>query len=119
NITAPAKNFEAALRLAVEMLKEPAYPQAEFDRVIAQRIKALENVPTEPNQLANEMLQRYLSPFSKGDVRYSPTREEQIAELKQVTLADVRKFHDQYYGTNYGVFAVVGPVESAAVQKLA
>ncbi|MBZ5617827.1 MAG: insulinase family protein [Acidobacteriia bacterium] len=119
NISAPARNFEAALRLAVEMLREPAYPQAEFDRVIAQRIKALENVPTEPNQLATEMLQRHLSPYTKGDVRYSPTREEQTAELKKVTLDDVRKFHDQFYGANYGVFAVVGPVDQAAVQKVA
>lgn len=119
NISAPAKNFEAALRLAVEMLKEPAYPQAEFDRVIAQRIKALENVPTEPNQLATEMLQRHLSPFAKGDVRYSPTREEQLAELKNATLDDAKKFHDQFYGANYGVFAVEGPMDQAAVQKVA
>jgi zinc protease len=119
SISAPAKNFEAALRLAVEMLKEPAYPQAEFDRVIAQRIKALENVPTEPNQLATEMLQRHLSPYAKGDVRYSPTREEQLAELKKLTLDDAKKFHDQFYGANYGVFAVVGPVDQAAVQKVA
>ena len=119
SISAPAKNFEAALRLAVEMLKEPAYPQAEFDRVIAQRIKSLENVPTEPNQLATEMLQRHLSPFAKGDVRYSPTREEQIAELKKATLDEAKKFHDQFYGANYGVFAVVGPVDQAAVQKVA
>jgi len=119
SVSAPAKNFEAALRLAVEMLKEPAYPQADFDRMIAQRLKALENVPTEPNQLATEMLQRHLSPFAKGDVRYSPTREEQIAELKKVTLDDARKFHDQFYGANYGVFGVVGPIDRATVEKVA
>ena len=28
--------------LAVEMLKEPAYPDAEFDRIFQQRVKALE-----------------------------------------------------------------------------
>ena len=31
-ISAPAENFVAAMRLAVEMLKEPAYPQDDFDR---------------------------------------------------------------------------------------
>ena len=30
------------MRLAVEMLKEPAYPQDEFDRIKTQRMKALE-----------------------------------------------------------------------------
>ena len=42
SISAPAENFLAALRLAVEILKEPAYPQDEFDRIKTQRLKALE-----------------------------------------------------------------------------
>ena len=119
NISAPAGNFVAALRLAVEMLKEPAYPADEFDRVLSQRIKALENPPTEPTQLATETLTRHLSPWVKGDALYNATREEQLAELKMVSLDDVKKFHDQFYGANYGVFAVVGPVDQAAVQKAA
>ena len=119
NISAPAANFVDALRLAVEMLKEPAYPAEEFDRVLSQRTKALENPPTEPTQLASETLTRHLSPWVKGDALYNPTREEQLAGLKKVALDDVKKFHDQFYGANYGVFAVVGPVDQAAVQKAA
>ena len=79
SISAPAENFLAAVRLAVEILKEPAYPQDEFDRIKTQRLKALEVVPTEPTQLAGERLNRHLSPFAKGDAQYAPTREEQIA----------------------------------------
>jgi len=119
NLTAPAGTFVAAMRLAVEMLKEPAYPADEFDRMLTQRIKSLEVPPTEPTQLATETLQRHLSPWAKGDVLYNATREEQLQELRKVTLADAKKFHDQYYGANYGVFAVVGPVDQAAVQKAA
>jgi zinc protease len=119
NITVPAKNFAAAMQLAVEMLREPAYPEKEFELMKAQRVKALENAPTEPTQLAAETLQRQLSPYSKGDVMYSPTREEQLAELQKVTLDDVKKFHDQFYGASFGVLAVVGPVEAAEVQKIA
>ncbi len=119
NITVPAKNFAAAMKLAVEILKEPAYPETEFEQMKTQRVKALENAPTEPTQLAAETLQRQLSPYSKGDVMYSATREEQIAELQKLTLADVRKFHDQFYGASSGVLAVVGPVDAAEVQKIA
>ena len=119
NITAPAANFTAALRLAVEMLKEPAYKPEEFERVIQPRIKALENVPTEPTQLATETLQRHLSPWTKGDVLYNATREDQLAEMRKVTLDDARKFHDQFYGANYGVFALVGPVDQKAVMAAA
>jgi zinc protease len=119
NITAPAKNFAAAMKLAVEMLKEPAYPENEFETQRTQRIKALENPQTEPTQLANETLQRHLSPWVKGDVLYSETREEQIAELQKLTIADVKKFHDQFWGANFGVVAVVGPIDAAEVQKQA
>ncbi len=119
NISAPVENFVAALRLAVEMLKDPAYPEAEFERLKTQRLKALETVPTEPQQLGSELLNRHLSPFAKGDAQYSPTREEQLEEVRKVTLEDAKKFHDQFYGANDGVFAVVGPFDRAAIEKAA
>jgi zinc protease len=119
SISAPAENFAAAVRLAAEILREPAYPQDEFDRIKSQRLKALDVVPTEPNQLAGDLLNRHLSPFAPGDTQYSPTRQEQVAPLTKVTLDDAKRFHDQYYGANYGVFAVVGPVAATDVQKLA
>jgi zinc protease len=118
-ISAPAENFLAAVKLAVEILKEPAYPQDEFDRSKTQRLQALDNPQTEPTQLATELLSRHLSPFAKGDLQYSPTREEQKPELQAVTLDQARKFHDDFYGANYGVFGVVGPVTPADIQKAA
>jgi zinc protease len=118
-VSAPAKNFVAALRIAAEIMKEPAYPETEFDLMRTQRVKNLENSPTEPTQLAAETLQRHLTPWTKGDVLYTPERLEEIAELQSVTLAQVKKFHDQFYGANFGVFAVVGPVDPADVQKAA
>jgi zinc protease len=119
SVSAPAENFQAALRLAAEILKEPAYPQDEFDRIKTQRVKALELTPTEPNQLAGDRLNRHLSPFTRDDPQYIPTREEQIPELRKVTLDEARTFHNRFYGANYGVFAVVGPVQPAEIQKAA
>ena len=54
SITAPAENFVPAMRLAVEMLKEPAYPQDDFDRVKTQRIKRSKSRrPSRPSWPAN------------------------------------------------------------------
>jgi zinc protease len=119
SISAPAENFVAAMKLAVEILQEPLYPEDEFDRSKTQRLKQLDLPQTEPTQLAQEMLTRHLSPFAKGDLQYQPTRDEQKPELAKVTLADAKKFHDDFYGANYGVFAVVGPVTPADIQKAA
>jgi len=119
NITAKPANLPEAVRLAVQMLRDPAYPDTEFDRMKQQRLRGLENVPTQPEQLSAQELQRHLSPFVKGDPQYQATREEQIAEIQKVTLADVRKFHDQFYGASHGEFVVMGDVDPAAMQKLA
>ena len=117
SVSAPAANFPAALKLAAEILKEPAYPQDEFDRIKTQRLQALALTPTEPTQLAGDRLNRHLSPFTKGDPLYAPTPAEQIPELQKVTLDQARKFHDQFYGANHGIVAVVGPVNAAEIQK--
>jgi zinc protease len=42
-----------------------------------------------------------------------------VAELKTANLDDIRKFHDQFFGANYGVFAVVGPIDQAVLKKAA
>lgn len=118
-IQAPADKFEAALRLAVEILREPSYPGKEFDQVKTQRVKALENVLTEPAQLISESLGRHLSPYTKEDALYNPTREEQLAAMQKVSLDDVKKFHDQFYGASHGIFAIVGSIDPTVAQKLA
>ena len=67
------------------------FPESEFETLRAQRIKALELTQTEPTQLAAETLQRHMTPWSKGDVLYEPTREEQMTELKKLTLCGREK----------------------------
>ncbi len=119
NVQAPAANFVAALRIAVDELRNPAYSGEDFDRSKQQRIRALSQPRTEPAQLSAEELQRHLSPYAKGDARYTGTPEEQLAEVQKVTLDDVKKFHAQFYGASHGEFAIVGPVSQDAVLKAA
>ncbi len=119
NISASPANFVAAMKLAVEMLKEPVYKDDDFQRALDQRQRGLQLPQTEPTQLAAEALQRNLSPNSPGDLLYMGTREEQLAELKTANIEAVRKFHDQFFGANYGVMAVVGPIDQAVVKQAA
>ena len=74
-ITAPAENFVAAMRLAVEILKEPAYPQDEFDRVKTQRLRALEAArrPSRPSWRPRR-LNRHLSPLTRRPTRSTRRR---------------------------------------------
>ncbi len=112
-------NLPAALRLAAEILREPAFPEREFDQLRQQRIAAVESSRTDPGALASIALGKRLNPYPRGDVRYVSTAEEEIEDLNKVTLEDVRKFYQQFYGASEGEFSVVGQFDAATIQKLA
>ena len=52
-------------------------------------------------------------------MRYEGTFDESIADFSKVTLDDVRKFYQQFYGVSEGEFTVVGQFDKDAIAKLA
>ena len=119
NIQTTQANLVPALRLAVEMLREPAFPDADFDQVKTQRIAGIENSRTEPDAQAPLALERAINPYRRGDVRYVGTLDEQIEDLNKVTLPDVQKLHARFYGASHGDLVVVGQFDQADVRKAA
>ncbi len=116
SIETDKEHLVGALRLAMELLREPKFADTDFDQVRLQRIAAIENGRSEPATLAALELSRRLSPYAKGDARYVQTIDEQIAELKKVTLDDVKKFHAQFYGASNGEFVLVGDFDQDALR---
>jgi zinc protease len=112
-------NLPAALKLVAEVLREPAFPENEFEQLKQQRIAGIEANKSEPLSLGQQELQRRLRPYPRGHVRYVGTSDEQIEDLKKVTLDDVRKFYAQFYGASYAKFVVSGQFETGTMQKLA
>jgi zinc protease len=94
-------NLPGALRLAAEILREPSFPDSEFETVKQQRIAAAEAGRSEPQVLALTEFRHRLSTYPRGDPRYVSTADEQIEDLKKVTLDEVRKFH-HVYGASVG-----------------
>ena len=52
-------------------------------------------------------------------MRYVATAEEDIEDLKKLTLDDVRKFYAQFYGASNSQFVAAGQFDAAQIQKLA
>jgi zinc protease len=114
-----AASLAPALKLAVEILREPAFPEADFEQIRKQQIGAVERGRTEPAILAVEALQRNLSVYPRGDVRYVRSIDEQIEELNKVTLDDVKKFHAQFYGASDAILVAVGQFVPGDLQQAA
>ena len=119
NIRTLEANLADSLRFARELLREPSFPEAEFEQIRQQRIAGAESAKTEPTSLASLEMSRHMSSqYQRGDVRYVPTIDEQIEDLKKVTLDDVRKMYAQFYGAGEGEIVISGQFDPAQTQKL-
>jgi zinc protease len=119
NIRTLEANLADSLRFARELLREPSFPEAEFDQIRQQRIAAAESSKTEPTSLASLDLSRHMNArYPRGDVHYTSTIDEQIEDLKKVTLDEVRNFYTQFYGAGEGEISISGQFDPAQMQKL-
>lgn len=113
------ENLPAVLRLAAEVLREPSFPANEFEQLKQESLAGIEEQQREPESVAGTHFDRHLNPFPKGDVRYTSTPEEDIAEINALKLDEVKKFYSDFYGGSNGEMAVVGDFDAKEVEKLA
>ncbi len=112
-------NLPDSLRLVRELLREPSFPETEFEQVRQQRIASAEEGKTEPNNLVQIDLYRHLnSEFPRGHVHYVSTLDEQIEDNKKVTLDQVRSFYQQFYGPGDGEIVLSGQFDPETMRKL-
>jgi zinc protease len=118
SIETTRENFPAVFRLVAEILREPAFPAAEFEQLKQQFLAGIEEQRSQPQSVAGTAFRRHLNPYPKGDVRYVSTPEEDIAEVKAATLEDAKKFYADFYGASNGQMAVVGDFDPKEVEKM-
>ncbi len=112
------ESLPAVLKLIAEFLREPSFPAGEFEQLKQERLASLEEQRSEPQDLGVNAFQRHLNPYPKGDVRYVPSPEEQIADTKAATLDQVKKFYTDFYGASHGQMAIVGDFEAKEISAL-
>jgi zinc protease len=110
-------NFPAVLKLVAEVLRQPAFPEPEFEALKQQQLTTLENHRREPEAIAFQNAERHLRPYPKGDIRYTATVEEEIEDVKAMKLEDVKHFYKDFYGVAAAELSVVGEFDSEALPK--
>ncbi len=111
SVEAKRSTLPAALKLLGEILREPAFPEAEFDAMKRRTHAAAETNRSEPATLASNRLARALSSYGPGDVRYVPTAAESEKRLDAVTLDQVIALYQKQVGATSGELAIVGDFE--------
>ena len=118
SFTTVRESLTPVLRLSSEILREPAFAAKEFDLLREERLAGIEAQRSEPSALVSQALSQHLNQWPKDHPRYTPTFDEEIARLNEVTVEEARDFWSSFYGAEGGTIAVVGdfdPDEVVAV----
>jgi len=104
------------MKLVATVVRKPDFPATELEQLRNESVTALEAQRREPDEVAKNALFRHGNPHPRGDVRYTATFDESIADVKGVTLERVRAFHRDFYGASSAEFAAVGDFDAAALK---
>ena len=107
-----------ALKLAADILRNPAFPESEFEQLRMQSITGIEAARKEPGTLAGMALAKRFDPWPAGHPLAYSSLDESLAELRALKVDDLRRFHRAFYGTSAGQIAIVGDFDPAEVKSL-
>lgn len=112
------ENLPDVLRLATEVLREPAFDGEQFNELKQQIITSLEASKSDPGALASQALQRHLAPYPEDHPGYVATIEESIALTEATELYQLVEFHQTFYGAAHGHMAIVGDFDPKEIQPI-
>lgn len=112
------QNLPAVLKLVAEMFRDSIFPQAEFDQLKQEQMTGLEGERSEPQSIAFRTMSQTFNIYPKGHPLYQGTVDEEMADLKALTLDDVKKFYKDFYGASNGQMTVVGDFDEKEISDL-
>jgi zinc protease len=114
-LTALSDRLEDAAVLLGRILREPAFPEREVERLKAERLAEILQLETEPRGLADEKFSEFLY---SDDSRYSRPDEGSADSVASISRSDVEGFFKANYRANSTTVVLVGDISTAAAGNL-
>lgn len=105
--TVLSSQLSDAMALVAEVIREPAFPERELERLKAERLAEILQRRAEPRGLADEMFARFLY---AGDSRYALPDAGTESSVTAIARADVTGFHSARYRPGSTTAIIVGDV---------
>jgi zinc protease len=119
NIETTRANLAATLELAIEVLREPAFPASELETLKASMLTGLESSRSEPQAIVGRAFTRHWARnYARDDVRYVSTIEEEMEFVSNATPANLRALHEGFVGASHAEVVVIGDFDPDAVREL-
>lgn len=101
--------------LAVHLLRDANFPEDELTEYIRRSRASIHDAQSDPQSLASQALARHNNIWKPDDIRYTPSFDESLTDLSQLTRDDLQAFHEQFYGAGELYFSAVGAFDVDAV----
>jgi len=115
-VTALSSRVDDAFAVLSEVLRTPAFPEAELGRLRAERLADLAQLRTEPRGLADVFFSRLLYRSTSRFARLAGGDEGSVPRL---TREAVTRFHGTYYRPDATALMIVGDVDVEHAVRLA
>ncbi|MFO1393039.1 MAG: pitrilysin family protein [Steroidobacteraceae bacterium] len=106
------KDLPLVTSLLAEQLRQPAFPEAELDKLKKQLDGAMRQQMEDTDFRAGDAFSRAV--FPPGHPNRQPAPDAFIADVGKATVEQLRQFHSQYYGPAAMRLVIVGDVDPAA-----
>lgn len=114
-MSTPVSKLAEALPLMADVVVRPTFASAELERLRKEALTRLLQARDDPAAIAALAFPRLVF----GDThRYGTSAGGGVAEVKGMTLEDLRAFHSSYYRPEHATLLIVGDVTAAAVMPL-
>lgn len=115
NLSTDKRNLSAALSLLEDLLKNPSFDPAEFEKVKLDSRADIEAAKSNPETAAAEKLLKLTTQYPKGHPLYAYSSDEMLEELASTGLEEVKSFYQDFYGADHSISAFVGELDKPAV----
>ncbi|GFO71345.1 zinc protease [Bathymodiolus japonicus methanotrophic gill symbiont] len=104
-----------ALDTFEQIIAQPQFTVAEFQRIKEQTLIGLQQQQEKPGFIAKKTFYQFIY----GKHPYAHLVAGEIDTIKAIQLADIRQFHQQYYVSKNAVLAIVGDLTEQQARKIA
>ncbi|MGE0351901.1 MAG: M16 family metallopeptidase [Gemmatimonadales bacterium] len=106
------ENLGPSLDIFADVILHPAFPEADFERLQAQRLAQIQREKVQPVAMALRVFPRLL--YGPGHAYGNPlTGSGTTASVQSITRQDLVKYHDTWFRPNNATLVVVGDITMA------
>ena len=111
-----SQDVPLVMELVHEQLREPLFEAAEFEKQKQRLLVSITNAMSSTSEQAEAALSRLI--YAPAHPAYHPTFEKELEALKDLKLADVVRFHREFYSPKRMIVTAAGDIEGGDFQEI-